>query len=415
MMEIIKVPFGYLLDFLVSFTGSYGIALILFSLVLKIILLPASAKSRKSSMKMARIAPQIKALEIECGEDKNKYQQEVSKLYKQEGLGCTGGCLWSFIPLLILIPLYAVIREPITYIMHVPAEYAAKIVEVIKANVTLSANSFYQQMEAAAYVMEYKDAIAAALPTEVAADVVGKLKDINFSFLNLNLNLIPNWKFWQFFGDGATWQNWGLFLIPILSAGSQLLGMLSGQVSNNKVVTNDKGEEDKAAQDTANASTRTMMYVMPLMSLYFCFVMPAAISVYWFAQSVFGVLQDMVLGRIFRKQYEEEDLKRREIAAQLAAKEAERERIRAEKRAERIAKMGEDNLIDPNTSKKKLKQQEEAAKKAAADAWAASKLPANEEEPEEQQDKHFSGDPERPYCRGRAYKPTRYGRKEDQE
>ena len=415
MMDIIKIPFGYLLDFLVSFTGSYGIALILFSLVLKIILLPASAKSRKSSMKMARIAPQIKALEIECGEDKNKYQQEVSKLYKQEGLGCTGGCLWSFIPLLVLIPLYAVIREPITYIMHIPAEYASQIVEVIKDNVTLSANSYYQQMEAAAYVMEYKDAIAAALPADVAAEIVAKLKDINFSFLGLNLNLIPNWKFWQFFGDGATWQNWGLFLIPVLSAGSQLLSMFAGQLSNNKVVTDEKGEQDKSAQNTANSTNRTMMLVMPLMSLYFCFVMPAAISVYWFAQSIFGMLQDIVLGRIFRKQYEEEDMKRREAAAALAAKEAERERIRAEKRAERVVKTGEENFLDPNTSKKKLKQQEEAAKKAAADAYAASRAPAAEEEPEEEFDKHFSGDPERPYCRGRAYKPTRYGRKADQE
>lgn len=415
MMEIIKVPFGYLLDFLVSFSGSYGVALILFSLVLKIILLPTSAKSRKSSMKMARIAPQIKALEIECGEDKEKYQKEVSKLYKQEGLGCTGGCLWSFIPLLVLIPLYAVIREPITYIMHIPAEYAAKIVEVIGENVSLSSNSYYQQMEAAAYVMEYKDAIAAALPADVAAEIVAKLKEINFSFLGLNLNLLPSWKVWQFFGAGATWQNWGLFLIPILSAGSQLLSMFTGQLSNNKVVTNEKGEQDKDAQNTANSTNRTMMLVMPLMSLYFCFVMPAAISVYWFAQSVFGMLQDIILGRVFRKQYEEEDMKRREAAAELAAKEAERERIRAEKRAERIAKMGEDNLIDPNTSKKKLKQQEEAAKKAAADAYAASKMPAAQEEPEEEFDKHFSGDPERPYCRGRAYKPNRYGRKDDQE
>ena len=128
MMEIIKVPFGYLLDWLVSFSGSYGIALILFSLILKIILLPASAKSKKSALKMSRLAPQIKALEIECGDDKNKYQQEVSKLYKKEGVGCTGGCLWSFLPLLILIPLYQVIREPIHYIMHIDKDVAAEIV-----------------------------------------------------------------------------------------------------------------------------------------------------------------------------------------------------------------------------------------------------------------------------------------------
>ena len=88
-------------------------------------------------------------------------------------------------------------------------------------------------------LQEEADAIAAALPADVAAEIVAKLKDINFSFLGLNLNLIPNWKVWQFFGDGATWQNWGLFLIPFVSAGSQLLGMLAAQAGNNKVVTNE--------------------------------------------------------------------------------------------------------------------------------------------------------------------------------
>ena len=156
-MEIITVPFGYLLDWLVQLLGNYGFALIAFSLILKVLLLPASAKSRKSSLKMSRLAPQIKALEIECGEDKNRYQQEVSKLYKQEGIGCTGGCLWSLLPLLILLPLYAVIRNPIQYIMHIDAETAKDIVTWIGASAPnlLSSNNYYHQMEAAAHIGEY--------------------------------------------------------------------------------------------------------------------------------------------------------------------------------------------------------------------------------------------------------------------
>lgn len=401
-MEIITVPFGYLLDWLVQLLGNYGFALIAFSLILKVLLLPASAKSRKSSLKMSRLAPQIKALEIECGEDKNRYQQEVSKLYKQEGIGCTGGCLWSLLPLLILLPLYAVIRNPIQYIMHIDAETAKDIVTWIGASAPnlLSSNNYYHQMEAAAHIGEYLPQLQAAFP-----EVADKLRAIDFSFLGLNLGQIPSWKFWNFFGEGATWANWGMFLIPVVSAGSQLLSMLVSQKSNNKVVTDKDGEEDKDAQATANSTSRTMTFVMPVMSLYFCFVMPAAISVYWFAQSVFGVVQDIILNKHFRKIYEEEDQKRREAAALLRQKEAERERIRAERRA----KYGEEGMVDPNTSKKKMKAQEEAAKKAAADAYAAAKNPV-QEEPAETEDKHFSGDPERPYCKGRAYKANRYGR-----
>ena len=404
MMDIIKVPFGYLLDWLVTFTNSYGVSLILFSLLLKIILLPASAKSKKSSLKMARIAPQVKALEIECGEDKNRYQQEVSKLYKQEGVGCTGGCLWAFLPLLLLFPLYEVIRAPLQYIMHIDKATVTEIIAWFEEQGLLEGvNQFYRQMSLAGQVGDHLPALREAFPA-----VADKFRDMNFTFLGLPLGQVPGFKVWTF---SKTWVEWGLFLVPIISAASQLLATFVSQLANNKVVTTEKGEQDTAAQSTANSTTHAMMLLMPVMSLYFGFTMPAAISVYWFAQSVFGVVQDWILGKMYSKLYAEEDAKRRELTAQLAAREAERERLRAERRE----KLGEEGMLDPNTSKKKLKQQEEAARREAAAAWAAAKNPqAPEEEASVETDKHFSGDPERPYCRGRAYKPTRYGRKADE-
>ncbi|MBQ7523349.1 MAG: YidC/Oxa1 family membrane protein insertase, partial [Oscillospiraceae bacterium] len=162
MFKVITIPFGYLLDWLNTLTGSYGISLILFSLILKLLLLGPAAKSKKSMLKMSRLSPRLKALEIECGEDKQKLQQETAKLYKEEGVSMFGGCLWSFVPLLILIPLYYVIREPITYLMHYTAEEAKTIVEVIAQHIDLPGNAYYHQLVAAPYVMEYKDAIAAA-------------------------------------------------------------------------------------------------------------------------------------------------------------------------------------------------------------------------------------------------------------
>ena len=116
--DLIRVPFGYLLDWLYTFTNNYGLALILFSLIVKLVLLPMSVKSKKSMLKMSRLSPQVKALEAKYGDDKQKYQLAVQQMYKEEGVSMGGGCLWSFIPLLILLPLYYVIREPITYMMH---------------------------------------------------------------------------------------------------------------------------------------------------------------------------------------------------------------------------------------------------------------------------------------------------------
>ncbi len=116
--DIIRVPFGFLLDWLYTFTNNYGLALILFSLIVKLVLLPMSVKSKKSMLKMSRLSPQVKALESKYGDDKQKYQLAVQQLYKEEGVSMGGGCLWSFIPLIILLPLYYIIREPITYMMH---------------------------------------------------------------------------------------------------------------------------------------------------------------------------------------------------------------------------------------------------------------------------------------------------------
>ena len=129
--DIVRVPFGYLLDWLDRFANNYGVALILFSLIVKLVLLPMSIKGKKSMLKMSRLAPMAKALEEKYGDDKQKYQVALSQLYKDEGVSMGGGCLWSFIPLLILLPLYYVIREPITYMMHNSRSIAAAVVAYI--------------------------------------------------------------------------------------------------------------------------------------------------------------------------------------------------------------------------------------------------------------------------------------------
>ena len=129
-IPFIQIPSGYVLEFFYNFFNNYGIALILFSLAVKLILLPVSAKSKKSMMKTSRLQPMVKQIELACGDDKQKYQQEVQKLYKEEGASMTGGCLWAFIPLLILFPLYNVIREPLEYLLHLSTEQIAAVKEL---------------------------------------------------------------------------------------------------------------------------------------------------------------------------------------------------------------------------------------------------------------------------------------------
>ena len=391
--DIIRVPFGFLLDWLYTFTNNYGLALILFSLIIKLVLLPMSVKSKKSMLKMSRLSPQVKALESKYGDDKQKYQLAVQQLYKEEGVSMGGGCLWSFIPLIILLPLYYIIREPITYMMHNPQSTSAAIVAFMQASgVNLGKNAYYAQLAAAGHIGEFMDDLKALAVTANA-----NLQAMNFQFLGIDLSGIPSIKFWECEG----WGEIGLFLIPVVSAGLQAASMWISQKMNNQVATNADGEQDAEAAKTANQTNMTMMLMMPLMSLWIGFSMPAAISIYWIAQAVFGAVQDYFLTKHYRKVYEEEDAVRQELAAKRRAEEAEKERQRALRREQ-----NPDGITD-NVSKKKIRQQEkEAAEKAARD-YEAKKNPV----PESEVKKPLSGDPERPYCRGRAYDPSHYGRK----
>lgn len=394
--DIIRVPFGYLLDWLYQFTTNYGIALILFSLIVKLVLLPLNAKSKKSMLKMSRVAPLAKALEAKYGDDKAKYQQELMNLYKEEGVSTTGGCLWSFIPLLILLPLYYVIREPITYMMHIPGEIGAQIVEIIGAHVELGGNSYFHQLSAAGHIGAYFDEIVAAIPA-LSPD---QLQIIDFSFLGIDLAAIPTWKVWTF----TDWNAWGLFLLPIISGLSNVLSMWISQKMNGSVATNDKGEQDKDAAK-ANQSMNMMMYMMPLVSVWIGFTMPAAVTVYWIAQAIFTLFIDYFLTIHYRKVYAAEDEVRREKAAQLAAIEAEKERLRAERRA-----ANPDGIVE-NTSKKKMERKEREEKEAAAKRYAAEKAGIDPDAPKEiDPAKCPSGIPERPYCKGRNYDPNRYNK-----
>ena len=395
--DLIRIPFGYLLDWLYQFVGNYGIALILFSLIVKIVLLPMNAKSKKSMLKMSRVAPLAKALEAKYKDDQQKYQQELMKLYKEEGVSTTGGCLWSFIPLLILLPLYHVIREPITYVMHIPAEQAAQIVEIIGKHVAYTGNEFYQQMNAAQYIGEYAQEILAAIPT-LSAEM---LEPIDFGFLGINLANIPTWKIWTV----TSWAEIGGAVLALLSGGSNMLSMWVSQKMNGSVATNDKGEKDEAAAK-ANQQMNMMIWMMPIMSIWFGFSMPAAVTVYWIAQAVFGLVSDSVLTVRYRKIYAEEDENRREKARLMAAEEAEKERQRAARRA-----ANPDGIVE-NTSKKKIERKEREEREEAARRYAMEKAGVDPDAPKAVDlEKCPSGIAERPFCKGRNYDPDRYSKK----
>ena len=400
-MHYVLIPFAWLLRMLYHLFNNYGVALILFSLITKVILLPFTAKSKKSMMKTSRLGPKLKELEAKCGDDKMKYQQEMQALYKKEGVSPMSGCLWSLLPLVLLMALYYVIRQPMTYLMQLSADQIEQITNYLTSNglvelATSGRGSYYKEIQVAQAVFDNLDAIKSIVP-----DIANRA--IDFHFLGVDLSQIPTWR-WMFDGP-YTLLGFGLFIIPVVSAVSQFVSMQITQKLNGSVATNDKGEKDQDAAAAAAQSMKTMMYVMPLFSLWIGFSMPAAMCIYWIAQAVFNTALDGVLTVHYKKVYDAEDEIKREKAAEEAAIEAEKEARRAERRA----MMPEG--ANPNTSRRKIKKQQKLAEADTPEGKFTEEERAEYHRQQEEKEKAkggLSGDPNRPYGRGRAYDPARY-------
>ena len=235
--DLVTVPFGYLLSFLYQLTSNYGVALIIFAVLVKLILYPVTAKGKKESMKMSRLTPRLKVIQERYANDQTKQNEAIQALYKEEGVSMGGGCLWSMIPLFILIPLFTVIRQPIVYMLHESLDVANQIVAVIKelAPTAFSSNNYYDQVVAAQLIPQYAEAIKAAIPAINEATLEG----VNFSFLGINMGSIPQFNVFKW--EVYNWSTIGAFLIPVLSAGSQVLNMKISMKMNNSVVTDENG------------------------------------------------------------------------------------------------------------------------------------------------------------------------------
>ena len=398
----ILMPFSLLLLFFYRCFNSYGMALIFFALVVKLILYPFSIKGKRSMIQMNMLSGKVQKLQKQYGKDQAKYNAKLQELYEKENVSPMSGCLWSFVPLLILFPLYAIIRQPLTYLMGATADQIASIAnsldwgnvavnmgwatpdaiskalaasqeavaEGTAAVVSSFSNTGYNQMYLVSLLspetLEAAQAAAGATPKA--------LFSMNFDFMGINLALQPALKFWA---KGLNWESIGLFLIPLVSAGTSLLFSL--------VSTRTNSMNGQQAQDAQTKSTNRMMMIMtPLMSLWIGFSMPAALSIYWIANNLLGMFQEWVSAKVLKKDYEKAaaEAKRREI------EEKEEEKRERREKAERRAREAE----EARKNKAKRKEVETAeADKISPEVRAASRVGM------------------RQYARGRAYDPNRFG------
>ena len=396
--EMITWPFAKLMVWLYDLTGNYGLALTFFALAVNLIMTPFMAKSKKSMMRSSRLQPKIQELQRRHEGNPQKLNSEMQKLYQEEGINPMSGCLWSLIPFPILIALYSVVRQPLTRMMFVAEDFVTVLQDYFVGKglyeVTAGRASAYQEIELA----KLTHANWASVTTDLADKLDPNLIDLDFNFLGLNLGDQPTINtLWQ---GPYTWAAIGLFLIPFISAGLSYLSMKISSASN-PTPTGDAQQQ---------ATMNTMNLMMPLMSVWICFIMPAAMGIYWIANSLFGMARDYLLTKKYKSQLDAEDAvksaERAERDAEMEAKKAEYERLKAEGKTAQ----------NTNTSKKKLQASEKQKldeRKAALDR--ADRAARRERLGIKETEKPASQVGNRRYARGRAYVPDRFSNPENAE
>ncbi|MBQ9768890.1 MAG: YidC/Oxa1 family membrane protein insertase [Clostridia bacterium] len=254
LFDLINVPLSYILNFFSMIMGNnFAAAVFLFTLFINLALLPLTLKSQKASVGQMRIKPKLDELKKKYGDDKQRYSQEMQKLYQQENISMSGGCLPTLIRMPFLFSVYYLITQPLTYFGGVSAEKAAEIMK------TLGVKS---QVEAVNVIQSTGN-----LP----AGVDSAVERLDFSFFGLNLTETPKFNIDIF--NNFQW----IWLIPIMAFAAQMLtSIISLRL------------QKRTNPDAPSMSG--MMLTMPLISLFIGFSVPGAVGFYWACSSLVGGL-----------------------------------------------------------------------------------------------------------------------------
>ena len=291
--DIFAIPLGWLLKFIYDFVGNYGVALILFTLVTKIILFPLSWKQKKSSIKMAAFQPMMNEINKKYANNPQKRQEELVRLQQENGISASAGCLPMLIQMPILFGLINVIYEPLTHLAKI-SDTAIASAKTVVETLGVELSRYSPQSTILTSIRTNPEAFSGILEESQIAFC----QELNMSFLGLDLTAIPDLKHLSI-----------LWIVPVLSVVSML--------AQNFIMTKLNGQK-------MEGMLKWMPIYMGLMFGYISFVIPVGVSIYWIFSSVFGIVQEFVLRIFFDPEKEkakiEEQMKEARKAAKAKAK-----------------------------------------------------------------------------------------------
>ena len=335
-MASISSLFGYILNFIYNLVHNYGLAIIIFSVLLKLVLLPLSIKQQKTLKKTSKIQGKVKEIQDKYKNDPQKMNQEMMDLYKRENMNPLSGCLSSIIQILLLIAMFVLVRNPLTYMLKVETNTVNEVANYIKQeNEENKIDQAYPQISILKYVSKNidktivieekqeetnKETVDNTIENAVIegaqeenkneAEETDKkeinLKDlyINMKFAGLDLSNIPK----------DNWNDWTVFVIPVLYVITTMISMkLTTMMTRNNTkkdiieVKNDNSNKDKEAnaEEMTEQMNKSMTWFMPVMSVSISLIAPLGLALYWLVNNILMIMERLVLSKLIKSEGEE--------------------------------------------------------------------------------------------------------------
>ena len=342
-MKIFGWPLGFIMLGCYMITGNnYALAITVFTFATKLALLPLSIKQQKEQAKMAIFQPKLKRIQEKYGNNKERYNEEIQKLYTEEGYNPMSGCLPSLIQFPILFGVIDVVYKPIYHIFRVSNAVIEEMMSVASAaGHAFEAHSYYNQIKLLKIIQDETE-----LFHSFDQEIITKIAEFDMTLFGLDLGIVPQFKLTY---EGGF--NWYL-LIPILCGLFQLGMTFYMQKAN-------------PSQQQGGGAMNIMLYTMPLMSVYIGFVVPAAAGFYWTLSAVAQFIQSFFFNIFLNPKKLAEQAEAEAEAAREAKKQqrAEAKEKLKELQRERSAKYAQNETPEQKEiNKKKLA---EARKRAA--------------------------------------------------
>lgn len=298
-------PLGFIINLIYGLVSNYGVAIILFTIIVKMILLPLNIRSQKAMKKQQKMQPIIAELQKKYANDQEKLQREMMKIYRDNNISMTGGCLPMLIQFPILIGLYQVIQRPITYLAGVKDWAAEEVISKVEAikNAMVSANP-----QAVGNLANYSVENFSKSGQIQLSDWAGKINGtndpwaINFDFFGLDLSQVPSAALNRIMN--MDFSDLGVVLLILIPVFAVLSSWLSMKITQKQSGTNNADDNSQSAQ-----MTKSMSLMMPIMTGFFTFTLPSGMGLYWTISSVMQMVQQIVLNKMLDGKEEEINVK----------------------------------------------------------------------------------------------------------